>query len=428
MVLQILYNHLHTALYHTRARLGLNKKPVIKKLNSLGGDSKKMSAHALSVVKKLKESGYETYLVGGCIRDLLSKQEPKDFDIATAATPEKVKKVFGRKARIIGRRFRIVHVIEGGELIEVSTFRAKETLGGKWFRRKQNNNVYGTAIQDVWRRDFSCNALFYEAEKGEVIDYVGGLAAIKKRCVEMIGIPKQRLVEDPVRILRAIRFKAKTQFTIEPGLERAIRENAELLKKASSERLLIEVTKLFYHGHGVQSWHLLKEYGVINILFPGMAKLDEKKHAHHLQFIERSLQSTDKRYHTGQYLSTGYLFAVLLWPLFIERLHEKKGQHSHTYQQKCMEEVLKQEGRVVSIPKRLQEAIIMIWQLQNDFKKKIKQANKVVKSPRFKAAYDFLVTLAQVDEREVQTALMWRSHAMKARSLRKERGARSSEQ
>ena len=428
MVLQFLYNSLHTAFYQASILMGLNEKPVRKKLKSLGGDARKMSPHALNVVKKLSEAGYETYLVGGCIRDLLCKQEPKDFDIATAATPEKVKKVFGRKARIIGRRFRIVHVIEGGELIEVSTFRAKESAGSKWFSGKQNNNVYGTSIQDVWRRDFSCNALFYNAEKQEVIDYVGGLSAIKKRSVDMIGVPKQRLIEDPVRILRAIRFRAKTQFTIEPSLELAIRENANLLKKASADRLLIEVTKLFYHGHGVQSWHLLKEYGIINILFPGMAKLDEKKHAHHLQFIERSLQSTDKRYQTGQYLSTGYLFAVLLWPLFMERLQEKKGPQSHVYYHKCMEEVLKQEGRVVSIPKRLQEAIIMIWQLQSDFKKKIKQANKVVKSPRFKAAYDFLVTLAQVDEREVQTALMWRSHAMKARNPRKEKGARSSEQ
>ena len=422
MVLRFAYNHIHTAIYQMRAMLGLNKNPVRKSLKGLGGDAKKMSPQAIKVVQKLEEAGYESYMVGGCIRDLLCQQVPKDFDIATIAKPEQVKKVFGRKARIIGRRFKIVHVIMDGELIEVSTFRAQKSWLEKNLSSQQNNNIYGTAIQDVWRRDFSCNALFYQVEKEEVVDYVGGISAIKKRSVEMIGDPKQRLVEDPVRILRAIRFKAKTGFSIEPSLEQAIKGHSDLLKKASAERLLIEVTKLFYHGHGYQSWQLLKQYGVINILFPGMAKLQEKNGEAYCHFIERSLKNTDKRFKSGQYLSTGYLFAVLLWPMYKERLKERKGPFSQSYSQECMEKVLKEEGRVVSIPKRLQEAVMIIWQLQSDFKKKIKQANKVVKSPRFRAAYDFLVTLAQVDEREVQTALMWQSYAIKATQGRREKG------
>ncbi|MEC8063846.1 MAG: polynucleotide adenylyltransferase PcnB [Pseudomonadota bacterium] len=415
-----LINKLHELGHRLALFAGWVEPPQRWPLSSLGKGNIKMCANATKVVERLLEAGYQTYMVGGCVRDVIYDVEPKDFDIVSAATPEVIKKVFGRKARIIGRRFKIVHVVEGGDIIEVSTFRAHHSwLSTLWKSKKQNNNIYGTLIQDVWRRDFSCNALYYDVKTQEVIDYVSGVNAIQNKSIQVLGEPAQRIEDDPVRALRAVRFKAKTGFLIEKRLEDAIKLHGNYLERASSERLLVEVTKLFSFGHAAKAWMLLSEYKLLFVLFPGFKNIGQEKVQHYDRFITRALQNTDHRFHAGQKLSTSFLFAVLLWPVLQTKLqaYNKKIPRNVNLQQ-VMGQVFKEEAKIVAMPKRLQEAVMMIWQIQSDFRRKFKQAHSVVKNPRIKVAYDFLTTQAQIDESVVDLAIKWQPFVEKAQQIK----------
>ena len=422
-----LSNSLYSIGHHIAQVFGWAQPPERHAIRSLGQDCAfAMCQNATKVTKKLLDAGYETYLVGGCVRDIICGIEPKDFDIVTAATPDAIKKVFGRKARIIGRRFKIVHVMEAGDVIEVSTFRAKNSW---WRSARQNNNIFGNLVQDVWRRDFSCNALYYDIEKEEVIDYVKGVDAIRRKTLEVLGDPVKRVEEDPVRMLRAIRFKAKTGFTIEKKLEDAIQKYGQLLEGTSSERMLVEVTKLFTFGHAAKAWSLLSDHQLQAVLFPGLKYVDEKMMSYYMRFILQTLYNTDNRYVKGQKISSSFLFSVLLWPAWQTKLsahlkHTKTSRKSINLQQ-AMGYVFKEESKVVAIPKRLQEAIMIIWQLQSDFRRKFKQANTVVKNPRIRVGYDFLVTLAQIDEALVEQALKWQPFVEKAQKYAKKSNSKT---
>src|SRR5690606_15483638 len=269
---------------------------------------------------RLRDAGYEACLVGGAVRDLLLGLHPKDFDVATNATPEEVRQLF-RNCRLIGRRFRLAHVVFGREIIEVATFRAnsddgsgdREVEGGMLVR----DNVYGTIEEDAVRRDFTANALYYAIEDFSVRDYVGGFEDVNNRVLRLIGDPETRYREDPVRMLRAVRLAAKLGFTIEPATAGPIPALAMLLREAAPARLFEECLKLFLYGHAVASFERLERYGLLEALFPDTAKaLASNRSGALRRMLVAGLRNTDARVAADEPVSPAFLFAVLLWPAY----------------------------------------------------------------------------------------------------------------
>lgn len=293
---------------------GGNSAPNIINRSDHPLSRKEMSEHALKVLYRLKKAKYAGYLVGGGVRDLLLGLHPKDFDVATDATPEQVRKLFGN-CRLIGRRFRLAHVHFGREIIEVATFRAShDQTGGEGVTRDGmivRDNVYGTLEDDAWRRDFTVNALYYNIYDFSIVDYTGGLKDIESKTIRIIGDAKERLQEDPVRMLRAVRFAAKLNFKIEASLSASIKENIHLLDGVPTARLFEEVLKLFLHGHALASYELLKEYDLLKHLFLQTAEnLDEAGD----RFITQALINTDLRIKQKKPIAPAFLYAALLWP------------------------------------------------------------------------------------------------------------------
>lgn len=284
---------------------------------------KDISPNALRVLYRLREAGFGAYLVGGAVRDLLVGGHPKDFDLATDATPEQIKQLF-RSCRLIGRRFRLAHVVFGREIIEVATFRANSD-DGSGDRELENgrlvcDNVYGTIEDDATRRDFTCNALYYTIEDFSVRDYVGGFEDVQSRLMRLIGDPVRRYQEDPVRMLRAVRLAAKLGFEIEAGTAEPISRMAGLLADVAPARLFEEVLKLFLSGHAVVSFEALEDFGLIDVLFPESAKALRANRSGALRrVLIEGLHSTDKRVIKDEPVSPAFLFALLLWPGFAMR-------------------------------------------------------------------------------------------------------------
>ncbi|MCW8825902.1 MAG: polynucleotide adenylyltransferase PcnB, partial [Gammaproteobacteria bacterium] len=300
---------------------------------------KNISRNALKVLYKLNESGYAAYLVGGGVRDLLLERRPKDFDIATDATPEQVKRLF-RNSRLIGRRFRLAHVFFGRDIIEVATFRGPNVEDAKTSDQGMilRDNVYGTLEEDAWRRDFSVNALYYNIDDFSVVDYTGGMPDIKAKKLRIIGKPEQRFREDPVRMLRAVRFAAKLDFRIEKRCEKSIDKLGGLLEDISSARLFDESTKLFLSGHGVESFFELRHYDLFYTLYP---EIDERldSHPEFEKFIEVAMRNSDLRIAKNRPVTPAFLIAVLLWPEVKIRVEEHAPASDGVYLQ-----VLQQEG------------------------------------------------------------------------------------
>src|SRR5690606_5522992 len=278
---------------------------------------KHISSGALKIIKQLQESGYEAYLVGGGVRDLLLGGEPKDFDVATSATPEEVRRIF-RGARIIGRRFQIVHVRMGREVVEVTTFRGNDEEGTQVKRSEDGmllrDNVYGNVVTDALRRDFTVNALYYTPEDFSVHDYTSGMDDLKRRLLRIIGDPVTRYKEDPVRMLRALRFAAKLGFQIEPRTAKPIRELGSLLGNISSSRMFEEVLKLFLNGSATATFELLRDYDLLQHLFPGTADALDAGDELGAKLIEQSMVNTDKRIRAEKTVTPAFIYAALLWP------------------------------------------------------------------------------------------------------------------
>ncbi len=279
-----------------------------------------ISPNALRVLYRLSKSGYEAYLVGGGVRDMLLSYHPKDFDIATNARPHEIRKLF-KNSRLIGRRFRLVHVYFPNEIIEVSTFRAnaEELLKEEPLSEMQKtgatmlseDNTYGTIEEDAWRRDFTVNALYYNITDFSVIDFTGGMRDLHQRLIRMIGDPTQRYHEDPVRLLRAIRLAAKLDFKIHPDTEEPLKKLHNLLRHVPSARLFTEVLKIFFEGHAVRSYQLLKQTHYMRTLFPEAATILEKtRQPLYENLIKLALKATDERFHNQQSLNPGFLFAI----------------------------------------------------------------------------------------------------------------------
>jgi len=339
---------------------------------------------AKKVVKTLNKAGHETYLVGGCIRDLLLGHKPKDFDIATSATPEQVHKTF-KRSRLIGRRFRLVHIMfSSRKYIEVATFRSgkvKTASDGAIVR----DNLYGTLKEDAFRRDFSVNGLYYDIQKSQVIDYVDGLEALNNSEIRMIGKPVERFKEDPVRMIRAIRFKVKLGATIDSKISKSITNQAHLLANIPAARLYDECIKLFHNENACEIFEQLLKFGLLNYLFPQTEKT---------LFINKTLLNTSKRIKNGKPVTPAFLFAVFLWGAQNKRFNElnkKKNSRIITMTQ-ASEEVISKQTKQVLMPRWLSSRVKDIWLMQYHLENcGLKKAKELIKHPRFRMAYDFLV-------------------------------------
>jgi poly(A) polymerase len=375
-----------------------------------------ISENALKVLYRLKQAGYQAYLVGGGVRDLLLGREPKDFDVATNATPEEVRRVF-RNCRLIGRRFRLAHVHFGREIIEVATFRGgggEEVAGHRHIENGMivRDNVYGTREEDALRRDFTVNALYYNIADFSVIDYAGGLEDLRTGRLRLIGDdPERRLREDPVRMLRAVRFAAKLGFNIDPDCEQPLTELGQLLRDVPAARLFEEVLKLFQAGIGVESFEKLRHYDLFGRLFPATEEcLAHEEQSFPITFVTRGLESTDRRIQEDKPVTPAFLFGVLLWEPVRRRCQElmDAGKSPLDAMMIAGGDVLSAQQPMVSIPKRFSLVMREIWELQPRLEQRQgKRPYRLAAHPRFRAAYDFLLLRAESGEADPELAAWW---------------------
>jgi len=407
------------------------------------------------VLYRLKEAGYQGFLVGGAVRDLLLGLRPKDFDVATDALPEDVRRLF-RNCRLIGRRFRLAHVFFGQEIIEVATFRAAaaperedaedlDAEGGpeagsdagaegapetasdepaefippsdsehRAFDprgRILRDNIYGTIEEDVWRRDFAANGLYYNIEDFSIWDFVDGVSDVKARRLKMIGDPETRYREDPVRMLRAVRFAAKLDFSIEPNTEGPIRRLAYLLDGVPPARLFDEVLKLFLSGFGVKAYRLLQQYGLFEHLFPqSAAAFALPPYAYAAEMLEMGLANTDARIAADKPVTPTFLFAVLLWSAVLRELNERQAGPTPDLALllQATDNVLRTQQSRVAIPRRFGMPMRELLMLQPRFNRRsgVKSLS-LMQHPRFRAAFDFLLLRAQAGVADPELAKWW---------------------
>ncbi|WP_213880657.1 polynucleotide adenylyltransferase PcnB [Pseudomonas sp. dw_358] len=360
------------------------------------------SRHAVGIVERLQSAGYQAYLVGGCVRDMLLGITPKDFDVATSATPEQIRAEF-RNARVIGRRFKLVHVHFGREIIEVATFRANhpqdEEENSNHSSRNESgrilrDNVYGTLEDDAQRRDFTINALYYDPVTERILDYANGVHDIRNRLIRLIGDPRQRYQEDPVRMLRAVRFTAKLDFGIEKHTAAPIRELAAMLREIPSARLFEEVLKLFLGGHAADTFEMLVDLKLFDSLFPASAEALEEQPTYTHTLISQALVNTDLRIKQGKPVTPAFLFAALLWPALPARVLrlQSRGMPPIPAMQEGAHELIAEQCQRIAIPKRFTIPIREIWDMQERLPRRSgKRADLLLDNPRFRAGYDFLL-------------------------------------
>lgn len=381
-----------------------------------GINNKDISSNAHEVIKGLQNAGYQAYLVGGCVRDLLLNMKPKDFDVVTNATPEQVKAEFKRNARIIGRRFKIAHVRFGYEVIEVATFRAdasdRENVGKNEMTEGEQgqllrDNVYGTIEEDVVRRDFRANALYYDPIKGEILDFMEGINDIRNKKLISIGEPKLRFTEDPVRMLRVIRFAAKLGFEMEEEALEMIEDQGKLLSHVSSARLFEEVLKLFHGGAAYETYLLLRQNGLFKYLFPftDQVSIDGVE-----GMPERALRNTDKRIGEGKPVIPAFLFACMLWdPVKADaQVLMDDGTPEPQAWRIAMSDALRDQNQYVAVPKRLADIILDIWNIHfRLIKRNPRMVKTCLNNRRFRAAFDFLLLRTMVHEVDEEIGNWW---------------------
>ncbi len=379
-----------------------------------------MSRNAVKVLNRLHQAGYGAYLVGGGVRDLMLEREPKDFDVATSATPEEVKALF-RNCRLIGRRFRLAHVHFGREIIEVATFRSAQESAEDTLQTEDGmilrDNQYGTLEEDAWRRDFSINALYYNIADFSVVDYTGGVEDLKRGEICLIGDPVQRYREDPVRMLRAVRFAVKLGFRIEADTEAAIAVLGELLQQIPQARLYEEFLKMFQAGQALDTFERLRHYDLFRYLFPMTDRmLSEEEGNFPHTFLVRALENTDRRVAENKPITPAFLIAALLWELV--RQHADRSEECdpesgrrlpHNVRlHRAGQQVLRQQRKSLSMPKRFAIMAQEIWELQPRFsRQRGRQPYRFLEHPRFRAAYDFLLLRAEVGEVDSALAQWW---------------------
>lgn len=381
-------------------------------------DKNLLSHGALKTTEGLQKAGFEAFVVGGAVRDLLLKRRPKDFDIATNATPEQVSRIF-RRSRIIGRRFRLVHVMFGEETIEVSTFRGSHLNEENDSRSKiadsgriLRDNVFGNQEEDALRRDFTANALYYDPSTEDVLDFHDGVADIQTGLLRMIGDPVTRYREDPVRMLRAVRLSAKLGLTIDRATEDPIPELADLLNDVPPSRLFDEMLKLFLSGHAIESAISLRKHGLHHGLLPLLDVVLEQPIG--AKFVNLALKNTDTRVNEGKPVSPGFLFATLLWHevLMAWKKYEKQGNRPVPALHLAMNEVADIQAEKLAIHKRFSATMKEIWGLQPRFEMRAgKRPFGLLQHPRYRAAYDFLLLRSQSGEISSDLADWWTAFA-----------------
>ncbi|MGP1666482.1 MAG: polynucleotide adenylyltransferase PcnB [Rhodanobacter sp.] len=378
---------------------------------------KNISKSALRVLYRLNEAGYTAYLVGGAVRDLLLGMRPKDFDVATSATPDEVKKLF-RNCRLIGRRFRLAHVVFGPEIIEVATFRGTGEEGTEGDRsivdgRIVRDNVWGTIEEDALRRDFRVNAMYYDISDFSVRDYVNGMQDLDDRVLRLIGDPETRYREDPVRMLRAARLAAKLDMRIDEAAAAPFESLGSLLADAAPARLFDESLKMFLSGNGLKSFRMLEQCGLLKFLFPVTARALKRGDAALRALVEHGLANTDARVVEGKSVTPAFLFAVLLWGEVRDVAHQLMGRgiDGNEAWSRAAGQVVGEQCQRVAIPRRFTFTMEEIWSLQPRFEQvQRKRVFRLMTHPRFRAAFDFLLLRAE-ESTATRELGQWWAHA-----------------
>ncbi len=398
---------------HARTK---GQSPQIIPRNQHGISRKDISENALKVLYRLNKHGYGAYLVGGGVRDLLLGLHPKDFDVATDATPDEVRRIF-RNCRLIGRRFRLAHVYFGYDIVEVATFRGKvdavtEDMAHSDKGMILRDNVYGTMMEDVWRRDFTINALYYNIADFSVVDYAGGYADLKAKKLRIIGEPLERYREDPVRMLRAIRFASKVGFEIPKELSEPMKALKELITHVSSARLFEEVMKMFHSGSALASFEKLMEHNLFDVLFPATAKALNQSPYPTRALLNLVFKNTDVRINEHKTVTPSFIIAALLWhPICIRaEKYIEDGVAFYPARMAAIEDMLREQIARVSIPKRITQGARDIWLLQMRLNKRQgKRALQMMEEQRFRAAFDFLEVRAQSGEPVKELFTWWQN-------------------
>ncbi len=377
-----------------------------------------ISNNAIKVLHRLHKGGFQSFLVGGCVRDLLLKHQPKDFDVATDASPEEVRKLF-RNCRLIGRRFRLAHIHFGREIIEVATFRATHDelddgdVRGQTDERGRilRDNRYGKLEDDVWRRDFTANALYYTLDGYSIWDFVGGVKDLEQRVLRVIGDPDVRYREDPVRMLRAVRFAAKLDFSIDDPSEKPLWDLGYLLEDVPPARLFDEIIKMFLAGRAIESLRLLEHYRLLVHLFPALvAQLEKDQDGKFRKLLLEGLATTDQRVKEDKPVTTFFLFAVLLWAPIkcrFDQLHGG-GMPPIPAMQDAVEEIVKAQQTHITVPRRTITPMKEMLALQSRFNmRKGVRSLRFLHHPRFRAAYDFMLLRTSCDDFDGEAAQWW---------------------
>ena len=368
-----------------------------------------VSNNAVRVTQTLQQAGFKAFLVGGAVRDLLLGVKPKDFDIATNATPEEVKQLF-RRAFIIGRRFQIVHVMFGQDLLEVTTFRgaAKEAAPKDEHGRVLRDNTFGEQHEDALRRDFTINAMYYDPATQVVLDYHGGMADIRSRTLRMIGVPEERYREDPVRMLRVVRFAAKLGFDIDPSAQAPIPVMAPLINNVPAARVFDEMLKLLMSGQAMACLERLRSEGLHHGLLPLLDVVMEQPLGE--RFVRLALDNTDLRIRQGKPVSPGFLFASLLWHQVLEkwRAYQAAGEYPIPALHQAADDVLNSQTDKLALQRRIATDMRDIWAMQPRFERRSgKSPYKLLEHPRLRAGYDFLLLRCESGELDAEAGEWW---------------------
>lgn len=411
---------------------------LVLSTKALGLDLSAIANQPMLVINHLQKHGFKAYLVGGCIRDLILGKKPKDFDVSTNATPEQVHRLF-TNSRIIGRRFKIVHVVYGREIIEVTTFRsnkeAPKFLQGKTRVSAESgmlirDNVYGKSIvEDSQRRDFTINALYLDPIKKEVYDFNGGIYDIQQGVIDIIGDSETRYSEDPVRMIRALRFSAKLDFKISKRSSDPIKKLGNKLLEVSNARMFEEVNKLFLTGHGLESFRVLRKYKFFELLFPNSEELLDNQN--YINFVEHALINSDKRYAEDKRNMPHFLYAVIMWTIFQrdlfllnQRTNSMVSPISQAELVKCiLNDVLDTQERVTALPMAVSDSIKALWRMQLTLNEidDIKNIEEITSRNIFRASYDFFVLRSKFEPYLAQAVKFWEGYYEKSKALAEKR-------
>lgn len=391
---------------------GKNKtvsKPSVLGPKEHGIDPKLLSQNAVRVTQTLQDAGFKAFVVGGAVRDLLLGVKPKDFDVATNATPEQVKRLF-RRAFIIGKRFQIVHVMFGQDIIEVTTFRgaSAENAPKDEHGRVLRDNTFGEQHEDAIRRDFTINAMYYDPASQTVLDYHGGIADIRRRTLRIIGIPEARYREDPVRLLRVVRFAAKLGFTIDPSTREPIQVMAPLINNVPAARVFDEMLKLLMSGHALACLQQLRTEGLHHGLLPLLDVVLEQPLGE--KFVTLALAGTDERVRQGKPVSPGFLFASLLWHQVLEKwnAYRAAGEYPIPALHLAADDVLDTQTEKLALQRRIATDMRDIWAMQPRFERRTgKSPYKLLEHPRLRAGYDFLLLRCASGEIDGEIGEWW---------------------